>query len=133
MFFCVLDPGRFDISQFFGLSHAKNLLYETNKDHAFQRVIATVLNPLGIILVLLFLWNLYKLLLILKFLFIKAFIWETKILLLCLPLYIVALTGPIGASRFYMPVYPIIFTVLLMLPSWKLNDFKSLSARFQRD
>jgi hypothetical protein len=120
MAFCVLDPGRFDISQFFGLSHGKNLLYETNKDNAIGRVIHSVMNPLGILLILLFIFNLFKLFLTVKFLFSKKLSLFIKLVLFCFPFYIVFLTGPIGASRFLMPVIPLIFTMVLILENWKL-------------
>jgi len=120
MLFCVLDPGRFDLSQFFGLSHGKNLLYETNKDNALMRVFNSILNPLGIILIVLFIFNLFKILLLIKFLFNKKIALIIRLALLCFPIYIVFLTGPIGASRFLMPVIPLLFTMVLSIESWNL-------------
>ncbi len=120
MAFCLLDPGRFDISQFFGLSHGKNLLYETNKENAFGRVINSVMNPLGVLLILFFVFNFFKLVLIMKFLFSKKLSLFIKLVLFCFPFYIVFLTGPIGASRFLMPVIPLIFTMVLSVENWKL-------------
>ena len=120
MAFCFLDPGRFDISQFFGLSHGKNLLYETNKENAFVRVLNSVINPLGILLILLFIFNLYKLILIAKFLLSKELAIFIRLALFCFPFYIVFLTGPIGASRFLMPAIPLLFTVALSVENWNL-------------
>ena len=120
MAFCVLDPGRFDLSQFFGLSHGKNLLYETNKDNAARRIFDSILNPLGILLVILFIFNLFKLILILKFLSDKKLRLFIRLTLFCFPLYTVFLTGPIGASRFLMPVIPLVFAMVLSLNNWRL-------------
>lgn len=118
MAFCVLDPGRFDLSQFFGLSHGKNLLYETNKDNALMRVFNSILNPLGIILVILFIFNMFKSILIVKFLINTRLPIFIRLALFCFPLYIVFLTGPIGASRFLMPVIPLFFTMVLCISNW---------------
>lgn len=120
MAFCVLDPGRFDLSQFFGLSHGKNLLYETNKDNALMRVFKSILNPLGIILVILFIFNLFKSILIVKFLINTRLPIFIRLALFCFPLYIVFLTGPIGASRFLMPVIPLLFTMVLCISNWNV-------------
>lgn len=120
MFFCLLDPGRFDISQFFGLPHKSNLLYESHKDHAIRRVFNTMLNPMGILLACLFLFNVLKLILMVKFLFNRSYSILIRIMILILPLYIVAVTGPIGASRFLMPVLPIIFIMSMAQKKWNL-------------
>jgi hypothetical protein len=125
MVFCVLDPGRFDLSQFFGLSHGKNLLYETNKDHALIRVFNSILNPLGIILVVLFIFNVFKIILVVKFLILTKISLMIKLALLFFPFYIVFLTGPIGASRFLMPVIPLLFTMVLCLENWNLLKKKT--------
>jgi hypothetical protein len=125
MVFCVLDPGRFDLSQFFGLSHGKNLLYETNKDHALIRVFNSILNPLGIILVVLFIFNVFKIILVVKFLILTKISLFIKLSLLCFPFYIIFLTGPIGASRFLVPVIPFLFTMVLCLENWNLLKKKS--------
>jgi hypothetical protein len=125
MAFCVLDPGRFDISQFFGLSHDKNMLYETNKDNAAYRVFKSILNPLGILLIVLFIFNLYESILLAKFLINKQLPLLKKMALFCFPVYIVLLTGPIGASRFLMPAIPLLFTMVLCVENWNLLKRKS--------
>lgn len=109
--FCLIDPGRFDFTQFFGLPHSKNLLYESNQDGAVLRVFKSFLNPLGILLGVLLVFNAFRALNILIFPFRKNVGILTKIIILSIPAYILLLTGPIGTSRFFMPLIPIIFLI----------------------
>lgn len=114
MLFCFLDPGRFDITQFFGLEHRSNLLYETNKKNNFKAILSVFMNPAGVFLLLVFVANIIKGLLVLKFIFSKTISSGFKIILLFIPAYIVFLTGPIGSSRFAMPFFPILMIILLI-------------------
>ncbi|MEZ4804142.1 MAG: hypothetical protein R2852_01270 [Bacteroidia bacterium] len=113
--FCLMDPGRFDFTQFFNLTHKQNLLYESNKEGGIFRILKSFQNPLGILLMGLLLFNLYKIFLWIKFITSKHFKWGTKLLLLAIPIYILGLTGPIGTSRFFMPLIPFIFLIFLLV------------------
>lgn len=106
MIFCLADPGRFDITQFFGLPHGKNLLYETNKPGALKSVINSFISGPGLLLILLFIFNLYRAFVMLRFVFLKHIPLALKISMLAFPAYILILTGPIGTSRFFMPLIP---------------------------
>jgi hypothetical protein len=122
MLFCILDPGRFDITQFFGLEHHSNLLYEMNKKNNFKDILSVFLNPAGVFLLLIFLTNIIKGLLVLKFIFSKTISSGFKIILLFIPGYLVFLTGPIGSSRFAMPFFPILLIILLISISQQKSD-----------
>lgn len=111
--FCLLDPGRFDFTQFFDLPHGKNLIYETNKTGAVKSVLNSFMNPLGALLALLMVFNAARAICILRFVFSRGQPWLFRLLLLAFPLYILALTGPIGTSRFFMPLIP--FALLMCI------------------
>jgi len=111
--YCVADPGRFDLTQFFNLPHHQNMMYETNKEGAFKSVLQMFLNPLGILLFCLVLFNLFRLYIMLRFTFKSGITWLTKLTILFFPAYILFFTGPIGTSRFYMPFIPLVLLMFL--------------------
>jgi hypothetical protein len=111
---CLVDPGRFDLTQFFGLPHKTNLIYETNKEGGFNRILKSFLNPLGIILTILLLFNLFKIYVFVRFLISKTIAIKLKLAILFFPFYILFFTGPIGTSRFYMPLIPFVLIMFLM-------------------
>ncbi len=111
---CLLDPGRFDLTQFFGLPHKTNLIYETNKEGGLKRIWQSFMNPLGVVLAVLLLFNLFKIYVIGRFAFSRILTVKTKLTLLFFPLYILFFTGPIGTSRFYMPLIPFVLIMLLL-------------------
>lgn len=113
MIFCLTDPGRFDITQFFGLPHGKNLLYETNKTGAVKTVINSFIKGPGFLLLLLFIFNLFRAFVMMRFIFLKHMPLAFKICLLAFPAYILVLTGPIGTSRFFMPLIPFAFLMFI--------------------
>lgn len=117
--FALIDPGRFDLTQFFNLAHRDNLLYETNKRGLFALAKKTFLNPLGLVLIILMAFNTFRLITAIRFLFKKCFSWWFKLSVFLIPCYILALTGPIGTSRFFMPLVPIAFFIFLLTVSKK--------------
>lgn len=121
--FCLLDPGRFDFTQFFNLPHGRNLIYETNKSGAVNSVLKSFMNPLGILLALLMVFNAARALCMLRFLFSRGQSWLFMLLLLAFPLYILALTGPIGTSRFFMPLIP--FALLMCIAVTQKKQLKN--------
>ncbi len=122
MVFCIMDPGRFDISQFFNLPHRQSLLYETSKKNNTRQLLDSFVNPLGILLMLILIINIMKVFVVLKFLISKSVQLNQKLLLLFFPIYIVILTGPIGSSRFSMPFFPIVLIIILMTVNLHKNE-----------
>lgn len=112
--FALADPGRFDFTQFFNLAHKGNLIYQTNQKGMLGKVLQSFLNPLGLWLMLILLFNLFRVYKAIDFLFQKRYAWPFKLLIMAIPTYILALTGPIGTSRFFMPLVPIALLVFLL-------------------
>jgi hypothetical protein len=115
--FALLDPGRFDLTQFFGLVHKHNLIYETNQKNQWFKIAKTFLNPLGFALMLIGFFNLFRLFIGIRFLILPVVNWKLKLLILAVPIYILAMTGPIGTSRFFMPLVP--FALLIFTLTFK--------------
>ncbi len=123
--FCLLDPGRFDIIQFFDLPHQEQLVYETSKQNNFTRLLNTFFNPFGLVLGVLFLVNMLKILAILRFLFSKSISLIDKFLISFIPIGILLLTGPIGSSRFGLPFFPILVLAILLQFGTTKNEINS--------
>ncbi|GAA4115871.1 hypothetical protein GCM10022393_16240 [Aquimarina addita] len=107
-----VDPGRFDLVNFFNFPSKKNefgLLYHLNENgiKGALKFLGDQPKALLITLFLILLFNLLK---------VVSFIWfwiinykKTNLILLFILfiiLYIIFLTGPLGASRFFVPVLP---------------------------
>jgi hypothetical protein len=120
--YCVLDPGRFDFTQFFNLPHRKNLIYESNKEGSVKRIFRSFLNPLGILLGFLMLFNIFKIYVAIRFAFFRGIQLWLRLLILFFPFYILLFTGPIGTSRFYMPFIPLVFLMFLLLPKYSRSQ-----------
>ena len=106
-----LDPGRFDLYQFFGWQEEgfQGLLYYFSKDGyvgIFNFLREQPMVP-AFSLVSVMIWNLLLLLALLNFMFLKKVPWEIRLLTLLMIGYICAATGPLGASRFKLPIYPL--------------------------
>ena len=119
---CVLDPGRFDITQFFHLPHTQNLVYESSKKNNLNALLNSFRNPLGLILIGLLIFNFIKLIIAIRFVFLKDISIANKFLMLLFPIYILMLTGPIGSSRFAMPIMPIYLGIILISLSAKKQE-----------
>ncbi|WP_299435096.1 hypothetical protein [uncultured Aquimarina sp.] len=114
-----IDPGRFDLVNFFKIKDDNNegILHHINEE-GIRGVIKFLRTQPTIILLSLFI------ILIFNFLKLTGFIWfwiknykRSNLLILSflfVILYIVALTGPLGASRFFVPILPtyLMFSVL---------------------
>ena len=109
-----IDPGRFDITQFFNLKHNEILMYETNTGNKFEKLKKIFLSPIGSVLILLILANIFKAIFYLKYLFSSPLFNIQKIALIILPAYIITLTGIIGTSRFLIPLFPILLIIFLI-------------------
>ena len=114
----LIDPGRFDYTQFFNLPHRSNLIYQTNQKGMTGTIVQSFLNPLGAWLMVLMLFNFYRSIKGVQFLFSKSLSWRERLIILAFPVYILVFTGPIGTSRFFMPLVP--FALLMFLFSESL-------------
>ncbi|MBL7838490.1 MAG: hypothetical protein JNM67_13300 [Bacteroidetes bacterium] len=112
--FALIDPGRFDFTQFFNLAHSSNLIYQTNQKGSLNKIIQSFYNPLGLLLILILLFNVFRFLKALHFMVQKRYNLTFKMLVLAIPAYILTLTGPIGSSRFFMPLIPIALLIFLL-------------------
>lgn len=108
----LVDPGRFDLYQFFGLESgsSRGLLFYFGRDgYAGIWSYLRHENPTVVIILLVIgLMNLIKALSIPLFAIDRNVRIEIKLALLLLVGYLVAVTGPLGASRFAMPVFPLL-------------------------
>ena len=119
----LIDPGRFDYTQFFNLPHRSNLIYQTNQKGMTGTILKSFLNPLGAWLMVLMLFNFYRSIKGVQFLFSKTLKWRLRLIILAFPVYILLFTGPIGTSRFFMPLIP--FALLMFLFSKSLLKEKN--------
>lgn len=116
-----LDPGRFDLYHAFGYDDAgvksSGLLYQFSRGG--YSAVWTYLKeqPIGLLglLGLVLLANAIRLLLFAAFCLHPRIPWRLKVFIAGLPLYLAILTGPLGASRFLMPVFPLIVVAALLL------------------
>lgn len=124
----LVDPGRFDLQNYFGFknSETKGMLYYYSK-YGYRGVFSYLKEQslfLVLTLIIILLFNLLKFLGLVFFFANKKVKVELRILIFILVGYIVLATGPSGASRFAMPLLPII--IFACLSSWN----KTMSRRF---
>ncbi len=128
-----IDPGRFDMVNFFKLnSDVKNevgLLKQINEGGLKSAIDYLKTQPLLIIICfnLVLLFNLIKFLGFLWFLIRK--LKQSKLIIWIIfgfILYIAGLTGPLGASRFIIPVLPL----YLFISLYGISDFISTTKSF---
>ncbi len=120
-----VDHGRFDMYCFFAEPTTENMngaTYYFSRDgiKGMQDYLSQF--PLGLLIYLpiITLVNLLIALCFLLFLFNNKVSFEVRITALIFILYLALITGPIGASRFRMPVYPILlFTLPLGIATMK--------------
>jgi hypothetical protein len=121
-----IDPGRFDLYSFFGLEEregkGQGLLFHYSESG--YRGIFSYLGKQPVLLlfwlVLIALGNLIKLLATVRFAFLKCISLEKRLLLLVFVGYLAGVTGPLGASRFAVPLFPlmVIMVVLSLQQDW---------------
>ncbi len=113
-----VDPGRFDLSVFFGLekTEGKGIFHHLNTSGwaaALQFLFSQNLILL-FSLVFIFLFNLLKIIGLLFFGRNSNIPLEIRIFVLLLLLYFAGVTGSIAASRFMVPMLPILIGVVSM-------------------
>ncbi|GAB4418524.1 MAG: hypothetical protein OHK0039_30050 [Bacteroidia bacterium] len=126
-----LDPGRFDLYAFFqlqlpgeggpGLTAA---FAEAGYAGVWQYLRRQPLHLLAL-LGLLFALNVFKLTGLLRFVLLRRVPPEARLLVVLLIGYLAVLTGPSGASRFMVPVFPL----LVVAAAWGWGNDLGLSGR----
>lgn len=133
-----IDPGRFDLMHFFnyhsGNSHEVGFLKHINQGGLRGALSYLKTQPILIIV-------LFYLLLIINVLKVSGFIWCLIKLLKNSPLviwvilffivYLVSITGPLGASRFVIPILPLYLFISLYGLSSLLNRIKIIGLKHQ--
>lgn len=121
MFFFFIDPGRFDLYNFLGIATQRGFFHQISQS-GIQGFILTIRNipaTILLILIIIFLINLILLLsliLSLKRSSIPHFILTHILLTIG---YFAVLTGPLGASRFKLPIFPYLIVILACtLQNW---------------
>ena len=103
-----IDPGRFDIYNYFGIEResGKGFLYHLNEGGLKGAWRYFISQPVLVIILLLLiaLVNLLRLFGFLAFLFNRSFKPEFRLFLFFLIAFLAFATGPLGASRFMLPV-----------------------------
>ncbi len=112
-----LDPGRFDMYHFFAIEEngTIGLMHEiqTHGPDAMMNYLKQA--PVFVLLLLLlnFCWNIGVVLAFGYFLMRKMIYPEYKILVFVFVFYIAAATGPVGVSRYRVPIYPLLMIAVL--------------------
>lgn len=129
--YALLDPGRFDIANFFKIDikkvNSKGILFHINNG-GVPSVLKYLKNTYSISLLsafgLIFIFNVFKILSTILFVFNKKIDLSFRIIVAGLILYLVSLVGPVGASRYLMPLAPIIIGVIL-IDNFFINKIES--------
>ncbi|MEM6347100.1 MAG: hypothetical protein AAF927_24665 [Bacteroidota bacterium] len=115
MFNFFVDPGRFDLYHFFGWETVGGEGLQIAFSRGGYRGVLNYLadQPLArlIFLLLIALANAFKLLCLLVFPFLKKVSLWDRVLIVGMILYIAGLTGVSGASRFAVPLFPLLLVV----------------------
>ena len=109
---CFLDPGRFDLVHFFKLpgQQGRGLLGQYTA-YGYKGIVRYVWRlPLGLLsaLLLVAIGNVVRLLAFGFFLFQKQYPLFVRLSIAGILLYVAFLTGPLGAARFAVPVFPLL-------------------------
>jgi hypothetical protein len=121
-----LDPGRFDLVNFFNLNAEKTngLLYLINQV-GFKGALVFLLKHsflLLLVLAIIFILNTFKFLFFIGFIFQGNINKYMKWFILFLIFYIAFLTGPIGVARYIMPLAPLYIGCGLLFLSFTLKN-----------
>lgn len=105
-----LDPGRFDWITYLGLENKNGFMFSTNdsKTGAILNIIRSTPLPIWVILLIVFIFNIVKLFLFGVYILKKSQTRYVKIILSTGILYILAITGSLGVSRYALPIVPLL-------------------------
>jgi len=111
-----LDPGRFDLVNFAGIKEQRNVsllkLFTKSGYWEVSKYIFSQPFPITLYLILNLLINVIMLASLLYLPFVKKINIDLKFFIFILILYLSFFTGPVGAMRFKVPLFPIIlFTI----------------------
>lgn len=122
-FYGFIDPGRYDLTTFFKIkfndkyNQKKGILFHLN-NYGIKGVINFLIKKYSLIflfsMMIVLVLNTFKLFSIFLVLFNKKINTNLKFISLSLISYLVLLTGPVGASRYIMPIVPLIIGVILI-------------------
>jgi len=120
-----LDPGRFDLVNFFNLKAEKinGLLSQINQT-GLKGALAFLFKHSFLLLIsfaVIFLANIFKLICFTGFIFRRNINKYFKWFLLFLVFYVAFLTGPLGVARYMMPLAPLYIGCCLLFLSLTLN------------
>jgi hypothetical protein len=121
-----LDPGRFDLVNFFNLNAEKiNGLLSQINEIGFKSALTFLFKHSILLLFLLaaiFLLNIFKLLCFIRFIFQRNINRYVKSFILLLIFYLAFFTGSLGLSRYIMPLVPIYIGCCLLFQSHFLKE-----------
>lgn len=129
-----IDPGRFDIYNFFGLEENRSSgFFERLNTDGLKGIINYLFQQnlfLIVVLFLIALVNLIKVAGLILFLTSKQIDIKFRLAIFFIVGYISFATGPLGASRFMMPLIPLfIITTAMSLIGFKSKDSTSVSLK----
>ena len=120
-----LDPGRFDLVNFFNLNAEKiNGLLSQINEVGLKGALAFLFKHSFVLLItlgIIFLVNIFKFICFIGFIFQRNSNKYIKWFMLFLIFYIAFLTGPLGVSRYMMPLTPLYIGCGLLFLSHTLN------------
>lgn len=130
MTFFFLDPGRFDFYVLLGIQKQQGFLSDVRRSglEGAANLIRSMPFSILICLVAVGMINLAIFVTFLRFIFLPSSIIEFKVFLLMIVLYVAAATGPIGASRFRLAIFPYL---LMTIPIF-LNSKRSWARSFNK-
>lgn len=120
-FYCVIDPGRYDIATFFLIETKRfnnnGILFHLNNGgirSVLSFLIETYSTPFLLLLGVILFFNIVKLICFILFLLNPKINMNFRFITGSIIFYIVILAGPVGAARYLMPLAPIIIGVILI-------------------
>jgi hypothetical protein len=124
-----IDPGRYDIEQFFPPENViKMSFFHQLREKGIPGIIEYVqkMPVLKIsLMALIMIWNALVLLSLVFFAFNRKIDPLIRFLIILIVVYVCVLTGPMGDSRFKMAVYPLlVFTVPFFIEQWRNRRLK---------
>jgi hypothetical protein len=127
-----LDPGRFDAYHFFHIDeqNTPGLMLEV-QTKGFPAIVQNLQRaPLWLLILLLFSfgWNVFVVLVFIYFLLTSNLPRELRLLLFLFVCYIAAATGPVGVSRYRVPIYPLLFIGVLCVSPIHYTKFGSVKS-----
>ena len=113
-----LDPGRFDLYSFFGINRQDSVFLTHFSSSNFNGMIGFLKTQPLILLLLLGIiafFNGIKSLAFFLFCLNRKILLEMRISIAVLVIYLALLTGPLGASRFAVPAFPLMLIIIAAL------------------